>query len=152
VLDLTRGFRAAQGFDIVRVQRRSQLRGIARRHVRSSREVASTMRTLIAIVVVPMPTIGLAGTPAVDHAVSTWASARKPPGYRYALTDLNRDGLPDAIVLVSDSEYCGSGGWTLLVLKGTSAGFEVMSDATITREPIDVLREVWNSQDLVDRS
>jgi len=106
------------------------------------------MRAVFAFAIILVPAIVVAGTPSLDPVLSTWASATKPPAYRYALTDLNNDGRSDAIVLISGPEYCGSGGCNLLVLQGTSAGFKLISDSTITREPIFILREVrsgWHS-------
>lgn len=100
------------------------------------------MRAVCTVAIVLVPAIVVAGTFTLDQAVSTWASETTPPAYRYALTDLSSDGRLDAIVLISDPDYCGTGGCTLLVIQGTSAGFKVISDSTITREPIYLLREV----------
>jgi hypothetical protein len=81
-----------------------------------------------------------AGTPALDAAISGWAARNQLPQYRYALSDLNGDEFPDAVVLVSDPMYCGSGGCTMVIFKGTaSGGFDLVSHTTITREPIHVL-------------
>jgi uncharacterized protein YecT (DUF1311 family) len=52
--------------------------------------------------------------------------------FDYALTDLNGDGTPDAIVLLNGPEWCGSGGCTLLIFKGKRDGFEFKSKSTIT--------------------
>src|SRR5262245_44144739 len=110
--------------------------------MKAPRGLASRMRAVMALATILAPGIAVAGPPPLDHAMSTWASVRQPPAYRYALTDLNTDGKPDAIVLVSDPKYCGSGGCSFLVFQGTSIGFKVVCDATITREPIYVLNEV----------
>ena len=76
---------------------------------------------------------------AIDAAVRTWVKAGPLPSFRYALVDLNDDGILDAVVLVNDPRYCGSGGCTLVVLTGTASGFDVVSSITVTREPISVL-------------
>ena len=61
--------------------------------------------------------------------------------YRAAFVDLNADSITDALALMSDPLYCGSGGCTLLVFRGTSGGFELLSRSTVSREPIYVLSE-----------
>jgi hypothetical protein len=61
--------------------------------------------------------------------------------FDYALVDLNRDGIPDAIVLFKGPKDCGSGGCTLEVFRGTKQGFEFISGSTISREPIQLLAE-----------
>src|SRR5262245_59515563 len=63
------------------------------------------------------------------------------PMFRHALTDLNGDGVNDAIVLLLGSAWCGSGGCNMLVLRGTKEGFTVLSGSTITNEPIRVSPE-----------
>jgi len=59
--------------------------------------------------------------------------------FREAMIDLNGDGIADAIVLLQGSKWCGSGGCTMLVFKGTKDGFAFVSGSTITHEPIRVL-------------
>lgn len=83
-----------------------------------------------------------AGPPELEAAIAAWAAPEPLPTYRYALTDLNGDGQMDAIVLALGPYYCGSGGCTMAIFKGTSDGFAAVSDASITREPIYVLTEV----------
>jgi hypothetical protein len=63
------------------------------------------------------------------------------PQHRYALVDLDGDGLPDAVVLVLDRAYCGSDGCTLEVFRGTTDGFSFVSGSTLCRAPIRVTRE-----------
>ena len=54
-----------------------------------------------------------------------------------ALIDLNGDGCPDALVLLENPLYfCGTGGCTLLVFKGTPSGFEFVSRSTLIRGPV----------------
>jgi uncharacterized protein YecT (DUF1311 family) len=77
------------------------------------------------------------------------AYVKKParPEFDYALTDLNGDGKVDAIVLLQGSQWCGSGGCTLLVFKGKQDGFEFISKSTITSH-VRVLPETkhgWKS-------
>jgi hypothetical protein len=68
--------------------------------------------------------------------------------FRYALVDLNGDGIPDAIVQFKGPKYCGSGGCTLEVFRGTKQGFEFISGSTSSREPIQLIAEThfgWQS-------
>jgi hypothetical protein len=61
--------------------------------------------------------------------------------FRFAIEDLNGDGRPDAIVLMSGADWCGSGGCTMLIFKGVEKGFEFVSKSTITNPPIRVSKE-----------
>jgi hypothetical protein len=82
-------------------------------------------------------------------AVAEGRSDSPSPHFKFALVDLNDDGVPDAVALVDDPEYCGSGGCNLLVFRGIHDGsFQRLTVATINREPITVLREKshgWHS-------
>ncbi len=60
--------------------------------------------------------------------------------FDYALTDLNGDGIPDAVVLLK-GDYCGSGGCTLQIYRRTKRGYSFVSSSTISREPVRVLPE-----------
>ena len=62
------------------------------------------------------------------------------PEFRHALTDLDGDGRPDAIVLLL-GDYCGSGGCNMLVFRGATTGFTLVSVSTVTNEPIRVIPE-----------
>jgi hypothetical protein len=67
--------------------------------------------------------------------------------FEYALTDLNGDGIPDAVVLLR-GDYCGSGGCTLQIYEGTQRGFIFVSSSMISREPVQILTEKrfgWHS-------
>jgi hypothetical protein len=60
------------------------------------------------------------------------------PTFEFALTDLNGDGIDDAVVLLTDRQHCGSGGCTLVIFKGVNSGFSLVSSSTITLLPIRV--------------
>lgn len=75
------------------------------------------------------------------------------PEYRHALMDLNSDGTDDAIVLMQGMEWCGSGGCTMLVLKGEDDGYTVTSRSTVTRAPIRASHSLSNGwRDLIVHS
>jgi sirohydrochlorin ferrochelatase len=58
--------------------------------------------------------------------------------YRHAFVDLNGDSIEDAIVLLQGSGWCGSGGCTMLVMKGERAGYSFLSRSTVTSAPVRV--------------
>lgn len=78
---------------------------------------------------------------ALEKAIIAWAEESKAPSYRYAFADLNGDGIDDAVVLITDNQYCGSGGCSFVIFQGVGGGFKVISSSTITREPILLLPE-----------
>jgi hypothetical protein len=79
--------------------------------------------------------------PSLSAAVQAFAEKRGDPvlpPFRHALTDLNGDGRADAVVLLQGRNWCGSGGCTMLIFRGTNGGFAFVSGSTITREPIRI--------------
>jgi hypothetical protein len=76
---------------------------------------------------------------ALSAAIKQFTSSQgmtTAPAYRFALADLNGDSNPDAVVLLTGSDWCGSGGCTLVVFAGLSDGFRLISDTSVTLEPI----------------
>lgn len=72
--------------------------------------------------------------------------------YALKLVDLNDDGRKEALVLLSGSYWCGTGGCRLLILAPTRGGWRFVTKTTITREPVRLLpsrHHGWN--DLVVR-
>ncbi|MGA2191318.1 MAG: hypothetical protein ABSH33_22615 [Steroidobacteraceae bacterium] len=61
--------------------------------------------------------------------------------FRFALEDLNGDGRADAIVLMSEPAWCGSGGCTMFIFQGVENGFEFVSKSTITGTPIRISKK-----------
>lgn len=63
--------------------------------------------------------------------------------YEIARTDLNADGKDDVLALMNGrSSYCGSGGTTMFILKGTADGFESIGSVKVVNEPIFVRKSV----------
>jgi hypothetical protein len=87
-------------------------------------------------------TPALAGDiPALEKAIKAWTKESTIPTYKYAFVDLNDDGIDDAVVLITDNQYCGSGGCSFVIFRGVAGGFKLVSSSTITREPILLLPE-----------
>jgi hypothetical protein len=57
--------------------------------------------------------------------------------HQTAQIDLNGDGHQDALVLLRNPIYfCGTGGCTMLVFKGSKSGFEFVSRSSLIRGPV----------------
>jgi hypothetical protein len=85
-----------------------------------------------------------ASNAALDSAIASWAKEPVAPAHEYASVDLNDDGTADVVVFVTDRNYCGSGGCTMLVLRGEAGAFHLVSTSTVTRKPVFVLPETRN--------
>ena len=59
--------------------------------------------------------------------------------FRYALVDLNGDGIVDAIVYFTQKQYCGSGGCSMEIYRGTKTGFVFLSGTLRVSPPILIL-------------
>ena len=71
---------------------------------------------------------------ALEQAVHAYTQDQS--NYQTNTFDLNQDGLADAVVLLDGSEWCGSGGCTLLVFKGLADGsFQPHSKMTVSSTP-----------------
>ena len=84
---------------------------------------------------------------ALDLAIGAYAKSQgdeQMPPYKSSRFDLNSDGTDDAIVLLTGSFWCGSGGCTMLVFKGLNENFELVSSTSVTLEPIRVLEQPSN--------
>lgn len=77
------------------------------------------------------------GTRNLAEAVATQGGA---PGaqYRQAMTDLNGDGIEDAVVLVESGEACAGQGCPLLVFRGSRDGYFLVSRTTPVKRPVAV--------------
>jgi putative lipoprotein len=100
--------------------------------------------TIIAVIILGTVAIAKSAGPeaAVKQAVlaylaKTGADPQSIDPHQTALIDLNGDGHQDALVLLQNPMYfCGTGGCTLLVLKGTKSGFQFVSRSTLIRSPV----------------
>jgi hypothetical protein len=92
------------------------------------------------------PCVGMAATACATLPISLvrflgrggWGA---PGSYVGALQDLSHNGSPEAVVLLTGSAWCGSGGCTLLVLQLRSHMWHLISKTSIVRPPIRVLPE-----------
>lgn len=122
----TRPSRAAPG--MTRVTRRRAPRGA----------LAATLAAL-GIAGPTAPAAGADDIPALAAAVRAYAGPATK--FAYAFTELNEDRVADAVVMLTDRDYCGSRGCALLVLKGTAAGLTVISKSTLANQPVKVATE-----------
>jgi hypothetical protein len=56
-----------------------------------------------------------------------------------AFADLNDDGRQEAIVYLTSSDWCGSGGCTTLILTREGDSWRLLTEVTVTRPPIRAL-------------
>ncbi|MGH9639127.1 MAG: hypothetical protein ACRD3Y_03640 [Bryobacteraceae bacterium] len=62
--------------------------------------------------------------------------------FSFAFVDLNGGGARQAIVYLTGSFWCGSGGCTALILDREGATYRVVTRLTVTRPPIYVLKSM----------
>ena len=60
--------------------------------------------------------------------------------YAAAFVDLNGDGRKEAVVYLSGRDWCGSGGCPTLILTPHRNAFRLVTQVTITRQPIRLLK------------
>ena len=86
---------------------------------------------------------------------AVYMTIHEQPLYQYAFYDLNQDGVQDAVVMLKGSNWCGSGGCTVLVFKGISHDqFQPLSKMTVTDVPIYALNsktEGWSDLSVYSR-
>lgn len=86
-------------------------------------------------------TAGAAPPPELSSAVAAWANPRPVDRYQYSLVDLNADGALDAVILVTDTRFCGGGGCPLVAFTNKGGGFELIASSGNVRKPIYALEE-----------
>ena len=82
--------------------------------------------------------------PALVAAVQAHAEkvgVRQTVNLRHALADLNGDGTDDALVFLTDPDWCVVAGCTLLVFRGSKRGYALVSDSRAVETPIRVTAE-----------
>lgn len=81
------------------------------------------------------------GHPAVkgDAVASFVQQTLGKSSYKRADADLNGDGRAEALLYVTDRDYCGSGGCTLMVLSPKGSSYRVVLRLTVTQLPVRVL-------------
>jgi hypothetical protein len=73
----------------------------------------------------------------LDYLAKTGDDPKYANPHQTAEIDLNDDGRQDALVLLENPIYfCGTGGCTMLVFKGTKSGFEFVSRSSLIRGPV----------------
>lgn len=69
----------------------------------------------------------------------------RPDQYEIARADLDTDGKEDVLALMNGkSAYCGSGGATLFILKGTGNGFDSLGSVKVVNAPIYLRKSATN--------
>ncbi len=73
------------------------------------------------------------------HKWEQKVNAGRPVSHIDAFVDLNEDGKNEALVYITDRDWCGTGGCNLLILTREGSSNRIISEASITRPPIRVL-------------
>jgi hypothetical protein len=69
----------------------------------------------------------------------------RPDHYEIARADLDADGKEDVLALMNGkSSYCGSGGCTLFILKGTGKGFTSLGSVKVVNAPVYLRKSATN--------
>ena len=79
----------------------------------------------------------------LDIAVKEQLQGENAP-YDVGFIDLNNDNIKDAIVYLKSRNWCGSGGCTTFVFKGTDSGFVFQSKIMIVKKPIVISQSKTN--------
>lgn len=93
-------------------------------------------------VLIAVPMLSLAAPPpGVGEALAAWAAPRPVARYQLALVDLNGDAEAEAVVHVTDPEFCGNGGCPLVVFSRTGDGYTLVASSGLVRKPVYTLEE-----------
>ena len=93
----------------------------------------------------PEPTLSTLAEPAQpieDAAVTAWVQTTYGsqtggiPRFESGRIDLNADGTPEVLVLLTGPDFCGSGGCSLAVLTESAGTFTQIGDLSLVRAPI----------------
>ncbi|HEV2539765.1 MAG TPA: hypothetical protein VGU03_08655 [Frateuria sp.] len=75
-----------------------------------------------------------------------------PSNYVVSLHDLNGDGIQEAVILLTDTGWRGSGGCTLLVAQQRGEAWHLISKTTLVHPPVVALerkRSGWQSLSVI---
>jgi hypothetical protein len=102
-----------------------------------------------AFIVAFFPTVTLAQAQPNDDEQSLRAFLQakvddKETRYVTAFHDLSGNGTREALAYVVGNDWCGSGGCNLFILQKSGASWRVVSSITITRPPVEILRNISN--------
>ena len=103
---------------------------------------------LASLCVVPALAAGCQLAPASLQRFLSQGGWGAPGSYVVSLHDLNGDGTQEAVILLSDTDWCGSGGCTLLVAVHRGATWQAISKVTLVHPPVvalDRMRAGWHS-------
>ena len=84
-----------------------------------------------------------------DYLKSGSSDFDKTTRYSAAFAELIGAKVPEVVVYVSGSAWCGSGGCSTLILRKESDSFKVITPTTVTRSPISVLQSTTNGWHVV---
>lgn len=70
--------------------------------------------------------------------------AQGPTRYSSALIDLKDDGMKEVVVYLTGRGWCGSGGCVMLILVPEGGSYKVITETTVTRLPIRILKTKSN--------
>jgi hypothetical protein len=93
-------------------------------------------------VAIPLLAAACSTLPSHHASLKTAVSAavgEEVNGMLQAEIALDSDTWPDALVLITDNGWCGSGGCLFLVFKGSANGYSLVSRSTVTSPPIRIL-------------
>lgn len=88
----------------------------------------------------------------LETALRSWSkgSSDEEIYYFYNTVDLNGDKKNDALVFVAGNYFCGTGGCVFLIFKGTSKGFQLVTEMSVSRPPIIAANQKTNGwKDLI---
>ena len=111
------------------------------------RTIATRLMMLSSLAALNVASASLAATQ--PAGVAAFVRDQHLAVYTVALTDLNNDGEPEALVYAmattsagNSADLCGSGGCDLYVLALSASGYHVVTDISVARPPVRVLSSI----------
>ena len=106
----------------------------------------------LSFLVTPVVAAGCSTAPASLQQFLGQGDWGVPSSYVVSLHDLNGDGNQEAMVLLTDTDWCGSGGCTLLVAQQRGVLWHLISKTTLVHPPVAALerkRSGWQSLSII---